>query len=147
MFIIRRHHVSILHIESLKQFSLSKKERLKSAKSLTRLFKEGKSFAVFPLRVYYLEVAETEDRTGIKGAFSVPKRLFRRAVDRNRLKRQMREAYRLNKSDLHSSALEHPLDLILIYYGSEPLTYRSIEQATQHILTRLVKKLSNRRHE
>jgi ribonuclease P protein component len=130
----------------LKKFSLSKKERLKSAKSLTRLFKEGKSFAVYPLRVYYLEVAVTEEREGLKCAFSVPKRLYRKAVDRNRLKRQMREAYRLNKSDLHFWAQEHPLDLMLIYYSPEPHTYKKIEQAAQRILLRLVNELS-KRHE
>lgn len=135
-----------MHHESLKQFSLSKNERLKSAKSLTRLFKEGKSFAVFPLRVYYLEVAATEKREGIKCAFSVPKRIYRRAVDRNRLKRQMREAYRLNKSDLHYLTLTHSIDIMLIYYGSEPLAYTSIEQAAQRIIVRLVKELS-KRHE
>jgi ribonuclease P protein component len=128
----------------LKKFSLSKKERLKSAKSLTRLFKEGKSFSVFPLRVYYLDVAEIEERDGIKCAFSVPKRLFKKAVNRNRLKRQMREAYRLNKSDLHILSIERPLDIILIYYGAEPLAYTSIEQATQRILLRLGKELSSR---
>lgn len=111
---------------------------------MTRLFKEGKSFAVFPLRVYYLEVAVTEKRHGMKCAFSVPKRLYRKAVDRNRLKRQMREAYRLNKSEIQILAQEHPLDIILIYYGAEPFAYARIEQATQRILLRLVTEVTKR---
>lgn len=79
--------------------SLSKSERLCSKKVIERLFAGGaRSFSLFPLRVVYLPVEELEGRAAI--LVSVSKRRFKRAVKRNRVKRQIREAYRKNKQPL-----------------------------------------------
>ena len=79
------------------RFTFRKHEKLKSRKLIGKLFEEGKSVKKFPLRLVYLQTEHTSD-SKIQAGFSVPKRNFKRAVDRNRIKRLMREAYRLNQS-------------------------------------------------
>ena len=73
-----------------------KSEKLCGAQSVDHLYKQGKRFVAWPLRVTYLPITEAPTQVLIWA----PKALFKHAVDRNRLRRQMREAYRLNKSVL-----------------------------------------------
>lgn len=80
-------------------FTLRKEERICSRKLIERLFNGGGSRAMtaFPLRVVYILTDRGDDEPQAKILVSVPKRCFKRAVKRNRVKRQMREAYRKNK--------------------------------------------------
>lgn len=79
--------------------TLRKSERLDKKKVIEKMFAGGsRSFSVFPLRVVYLPVEELEAPVSI--LVSVSKRRFKRAVKRNRVKRQIREAYRMNKHGL-----------------------------------------------
>lgn len=84
-----------------KTFSLPKAERIDSKKQVDRLFRGGgsKSMSAFPLRMVYMEEERMSDiwEPVAQMMVSVPKRYFKRAVKRNRIKRQVREAYRLNK--------------------------------------------------
>ena len=80
-------------MENQQTHTLSRNERLKGTKAVQQVFADGESFTCYPLRVLY--VRDAESRTQV--LFSVPKKRFRHAVDRNRLKRLMRESYRLNK--------------------------------------------------
>ncbi len=79
------------------KFTFKKSERLSSKKDIQELFNNGSSFYLYPFKVITLP-ADTSKLHQV--LFSVPKRLFKRAVDRNLLKRRMREAYRLNNSEL-----------------------------------------------
>ncbi|WP_300729719.1 ribonuclease P protein component [uncultured Bacteroides sp.] len=78
--------------------TLSKKERLNSLILVEKLFSGGsKSLPAFPLRIVYMPV-DNEELPDVSILISVPKKRFKHAVDRNRVKRQIREAYRKNKS-------------------------------------------------
>ena len=80
----------------IRKNTFSKKEHLCGDIRVGKLFSEGKAFIVYPLRVVYKVAHETSD-VPVKVLVSVPKKRFKRAVDRNRIKRIMRESYRLNK--------------------------------------------------
>lgn len=81
------------------QFSLGKKERLSKEIWIKQLFEEGSSFYFHPFKVLYLPHPDPGSTVN-EVLFSVPKRQFKRAVDRNAIKRRLREAYRLNKTGL-----------------------------------------------
>mgnify|MGYP001828477117 CR=1 FL=1 len=102
-----------------------KKEKLKSKKLIDQLFSEGQSVSAFPLRLVYLSVLFDDDviaKTGV----SVSKRNFKTAVDRNRIKRLMREAYRLNKADFFNNLTTQHAFMIL-YIGKDKPTFAQVE--------------------
>ena len=114
-------------------FRFPKTEKLKSRKSIDTLFSEGKSITKFPLKVLYLSDGNMEiTKTG----FSVPKKNFKKAVDRNRLKRQMREAYRINKHLLKSNNGSQFV-LMFLYLNKEKASYESINDAMYALLKKL----------
>ncbi len=80
-------------------FSFGKDERLSKEKWIKELFEQGSSFYFHPFKVLYLPHPDTSSSKS-QVLFSVPKRLFKRAVDRNTIKRRLREAWRLNKSQI-----------------------------------------------
>ena len=80
-------------------FSYNSKEKLKSRKQLDELFAKGKSFSVFPIKVFFTEM-KNEINFPIKVGVGVSSKHFKKAVDRNRIKRILREVYRLNKNSL-----------------------------------------------
>lgn len=79
-----------------KQFTLGKKERLKSRKAIEQLFRDGKKLTSPPFRVFY----QRQDGKGILLGVGVSTKQFSRATDRNRVKRLIREAWRLQKNDI-----------------------------------------------
>jgi ribonuclease P protein component len=81
-----------------KRLGFPKAERLKSRKQIDFLFAEGKAFSVFPIRVIYRVSAA--EKGSLQVGVSASKRHFKKAVDRNRIKRLLREAYRLQKEEL-----------------------------------------------
>jgi len=123
----------------MKPFSLKKEERLCSRKTIERLFLEGESFFIFPLKVVYLKMA-LPVQYPVQAAFSVSKRNFKRAVRRNLLKRRMREAYRLNKESLYIAFdNEEQLAVMFIYAGREEKEYELIEKSMKQALLKLAK--------
>ena len=116
-------------------YSFGKKEKLKSRKVIEQLFNEGKSITKYPLKLYYLSMPEQESR--FKTAVSVPKKNFRKAVSRNRIKRQLREAYRLNK-DLIFNNIEGNFAFLILYLGKEIPDYGEIDSSLKNVFRRLV---------
>jgi len=98
----------------------SKPEKLKSRKLIDQLFTKGKSLGVFPLKVFYTEMP-VEAKQSVQAGVGVSARNFRKAVDRNRIKRLLREAYRLNKTILHEAlaSKEKKLAVFFLYTGNE----------------------------
>ena len=102
----------------------------------------SKSFSIFPLRVVYLPVEELEAPVSI--LVSVSKRRFKRAVKRNRVKRQIREAYRMNKSLLvdELQCREQRLAIAFIYLSDELTATAELEEKMKIALSRISEKLS-----
>ena len=101
-----------------RRYTFSKAERLCSKKLIERLFSGGhKSFPAFPLRVVYMPLSADESEADVSILISVPKKRFKHAVKRNQVKRQVREAYRLNKHILIDSlkAQESPKKMALAF--------------------------------
>lgn len=115
-------------------------EKLKSKKLIEHLFEEGRSLSAFPLRLVYLGTA-FDDSVIIKTGVSVSKRNFKLAVDRNRIKRLMREAYRLNKNDFFNN-ITTPYALMILYIGKEKPDFHSIENAMKQLLTKFSEAVS-----
>lgn len=101
-----------------------KSERLKSSEQIEALFKRGKSVTCFPLKLFYLPEENTKD--GSKIAFSVPKKSFKKAVARNRIKRMLRESYRINKARYFNN-IEGKFAFLILYLGKEMPEYTGIE--------------------
>ena len=120
-------------------FTFSKSERISSKREIDLLFEQGHSFLVYPLRIVFLSIPKTDDSVPVSILVSVPKRKLKRAVHRNRIKRLIRETYRLNKSDLHHKALEeNRLIIAFIYLSDTIMTYRKIEDAMKKTLRQLM---------
>jgi len=102
------------------------------------LFENGKSIKSFPIRLIWNLEAPPEQ--GQKAAFSAPKRAFKKAVTRNRLKRRMREAYRLNRSELDWNH-EGKLKMMFVVQGSEAPKFQEIQDKIILLLQRLSQKL------
>ena len=118
-----------------------RQERLKSKRLIGLLFKRGKVTKLYPFRIITLPVPEG-DRSALAShqvLFSVPKRNFRKAVQRNRIKRQMREAYRINKYRItYKEQRSVPFLIAYIYIAKEAHPYSLIEEKIIVSLDRLI---------
>ena len=108
-------------------FAFPKREKLKSRKTLERLFAEGRSLTKFPLRMIFLETT-SPGQPPVQVAVTVPKRNFKRAVDRNRIKRLLRESYRQNKGLIFNN-IEGNFAFLFLYLGKELPTFKQVEQS------------------
>lgn len=124
------------------QFSYSKHEKLKSRKLIKYLFAHGKAISVFPLRLIYLKI-EHDGKQPLQTGVSVSKRNFKLAVNRIRIKRLMREAYRLNKSLLHTN-LNGKYIIMFIYLGKEEIPYKKLDVKMKEIIHAFLKKMEDK---
>ena len=126
-------------------YTLCKAERLNSKILIGKMFEGGisKSFSIFPIRVVYMPVEQGEAPASI--LISVSKRRFKRAVKRNRVKRQIREAYRKNKSILLEclQGREQHLAIAFIYLSDELTATAELEEKMKIALSRISEKLSS----
>jgi ribonuclease P protein component len=118
--------------------TLGRSERLKSEKAISELFETGISLIIQPIRLIYQLKTSTEN-ISVKVGFVVPKKNFKRAVDRNLLKRRMREAYRLNKQLIikEGSNTLSGLEIMLIYQGQKAEDFTKISESIKALLNKL----------
>jgi ribonuclease P protein component len=123
--------------------SFPKSEHLCGDKRIGLLFTQGNAFIAYPLRVVYL-IAPKKDLEFASVMVSVPKKRFKRAVKRNRLKRLMREAYRLNKQPLVALLKENDLQLHVAfnYVSDDELDFVAVEKKMKVALQRLMDKIA-----
>lgn len=126
-----------------KRYGFGRAEKLKSRKSIDALFQHGKSFAIFPLRVTYTCAPAEGGSPMIQVGVTVSKRYFKKAVDRNRLKRLMREAYRLQKETVHAALVQsgQSCHLFFMFTDKTILSYDTIYTAMTQCLKKLVLKI------
>lgn len=122
-------------------FSFSKKEHLCGDKNIERLYKDGKSLLVYPLRVVFL-VVENES-VPVRVMVSVSKKKFKRAVKRNRVKRLTREAYRLNKNELIDFSAEKNIQLHIAfqYIATDIENFQKVNEKIQIALRKIIQNL------
>jgi ribonuclease P protein component len=120
-------------------FTYNKHEKLKSRKLIKQLFEDGKAISIYPLRLIYLKVEHESDfllQTGV----SVSKRNFKLAVNRNRIKRMMREVYRLNKNMLYKS-LDDKYIFMFIYLGRTETDYNKLNDKMKKLMQTFLSKI------
>ncbi|MFN8249083.1 MAG: ribonuclease P protein component [Ferruginibacter sp.] len=120
------------------RYFLRKDSRLKSRKQIDELFAKGNSFSNYPFKVIWLP---QNKQAALQAAFSVSSRHFKKATDRNRIKRLMRESYRLqkNKLETHLAETGKQLSVFILYVGKEMPAYDLVFEKTGIILKRLDK--------
>jgi ribonuclease P protein component len=124
-------------------YSFRKRERLSGRKDISSLFQSGMVVHTPPLKVFFEVTRDMPYQAQV--AIAVPKRLHKRAVDRNLLKRRIREAYRRNKTELHRQLEKSGIQISMIirYQKEEIFTYNLIENAVKQAFALVVQKLNN----
>ncbi|MEA4840422.1 MAG: ribonuclease P protein component [Bacteroidales bacterium] len=118
-------------------FKFPKTERLCSESQIAELFQDGESFMSYPVRVV-MQIYKTVERSEIRVVMSVPKKKLKHAVDRNRVKRLLRETYRLNKQTLLEQAMAQGVSvrMAFIWIPPEVLDYQRVEKKMKEALVK-----------
>lgn len=127
-------------------FTFRKEERLVGKSLIDRLFRggESRSMSSYPVRVVYCLTERLADGIPVKVMVSVPKRYFKHAVDRNRVKRQLREAYRHHKASLWQAMERHPnqsLAVVFIWLDAHHRLSSEVEQRVTGLIHRISEKI------
>ena len=122
-------------------FNYSKKDKLKSKKLIEQLFTEGKAITAYPLKLIYLKT-EFDDETILKTSVSVSKRLHKTAVARNKIKRLLREAYRLNKP-LYFNNSSTSYTFMILYLSKDGTTFDKVNNSMKLLFVKFIDKTTN----
>lgn len=124
-------------------FENKRKTHLKSQVVISQLFSKGKVITKGPLRLVYFEIKPKESNE-LQFLISVPKKRFKLAVSRNRIRRVISEAYRLNSDSLRKSIseLNKQYAIAIIYIGKKEVNFKTIEEQLQKVLSELVNKIN-----
>lgn len=127
-------------MSAAERFTLSKEERICSKKLINELFTgNGRSMTAFPLRVVFMKRTIVDDQPRAAMLVSVPKRYFKHAVDRNRVKRQVREAFRRNKSIITQNLTDDhdAVTMAFVWLTNEKYPSSEVENRMVRLLTRI----------
>ena len=124
----------------MKPLSFPKKERLKSNKAIEAIFYHGNSVFSFPIMAKFTLVTKTSNLEPLQSVFVVPKRRIKKAAHRNKIRRRIKEAFRLNKEVLKNWAdLNNTnVSLALVFVSSEMLTFQIIEDSVKKIIEQII---------
>ncbi len=125
-----------------KRNNFTKKERLSRKSVIERLYAEGRSVAAFPLRAVYLPLEPEDGEPAASVLISVSKKRFRHAVDRNLVKRRLREAYRLNKHSFIDAMQQNGcrMAVSILYLDKEHHSYRHLQARLKKLLQAILSK-------
>ena len=123
-------------------FSYNKFEKLKSRKQIELLFAQGKSISSFPVKVFYLPV-DNSPLHPVQVGVGVSARNFKKAVDRNTIKRRLREAYRLHKLPLHEYLMAHQksVAVFILWIDKQLPTTEALQDLMPAVVEKLIKQL------
>ena len=127
-------------MSAAERFTLSKEERICSKKLINELFTgNGRSMTAFPLRVVFMKRTIVDDQPRAAMLVSVPKRYFKHAVDRNRVKRQVREAFRRHKSMIPQNLTDdhESVAMAFVWLTNEKYPSSEVENRMVRLLTRI----------
>ena len=141
LFLFRMDNLTVNTDGGKMDFSFNKAEHLCSKKVIDKLFTDGKTIFVYPVKIVYLKTSLLS-KFPVQAAFTVGKRNFKRAVQRNLIKRRMREAYRLNKHQLYDEIGEKQVAVFFIYTAKTISEYRQIESSVKKGLKKLLSELA-----
>jgi len=125
-------------VENKQRYFFGKESKLKSRNVIQQLFSEGKHVLVYPLKAVYIFGNE---KHSLQAGVSASKRNFKKAVDRNKIKRLIREVYRLQKPDLENHLIQNKqnLSIFLMHVGKEMPEYDQLKGSVEKIIKRMVK--------
>jgi ribonuclease P protein component len=127
------------------QFTFQKKDKLKSRKQTQFLFAKGQSMNAFPIKLIY--TIESNEPGSLQTGVGAPSRTFRKAVARNRVKRLLREGFRLERPDfLRSSASalnKLRVNLFFLYTDATVISQKEIQEKIKQLLSRLSEKINS----
>lgn len=131
-------------IQPIRQ-TLPKSERISRKLILDKLFVEGKSFVVYPIRVVYLIDVDLQDAS-LAMMVSVSKKRFKRAVKRNYIKRRIREAFRLNKHLLAKPETMRNVSVAFLYLSNDLCDFEQLNRKMQDVFAQLNKRLCSEKY-
>ncbi|MFC2080648.1 ribonuclease P protein component [Bacteroidota bacterium] len=125
------------------KYTFGNQERLKSSLTIQDLLKSGKVVSEFPLKIYWSISTDPQQNFPARVAISVPKRKFKKAVDRNLMKRRIRESYRQNKDLIYDPLRQKKLnvELIILFLSDEFISFDGLNISIRKLLQKLANNL------
>ena len=125
------------------RYTYQAKDKIKSRKQIQNLFSSGSAITMYPIRLLYLlEPIQKETESSVQIGVSAPTRYFRKAVLRNRVKRLLREAVRLEKDILnHTISATQQVSIFIIYIDKEILPQKAIQEKVNQLFNKLAQRI------